>query len=67
MPRRLYGSQELQERLGVSRTRVRQLTALPSFPAPIDVIAAGKVWDAAEVERWIREHRPDLADSSDGE
>ncbi|MFF5214304.1 hypothetical protein [Micromonospora sp. NPDC000442] len=33
----------------------------PGFPEPIAVLAMGKVWRKADVQAWIREHRPELA------
>jgi prophage regulatory protein len=50
MPRKLYGAQELRERLGVSRTRVLQLIARPDFPALYERLAGGAVWLAEDVE-----------------
>ncbi|MFD6638303.1 helix-turn-helix transcriptional regulator [Micromonospora chalcea] len=62
MPRYLYGTGELQDRLGVSRQRVRQLVERPDFPKPYDRLRMGSVWRIEEVEAWIREHRPGLGD-----
>lgn len=59
----LMGAAEIGERLGVSRQRVQQLAARPDFPKPYRVLAMGKVWNSADVEAWISEHRPDLAGS----
>ncbi len=53
------GAREIEERLGVSRQRVQQLVSRPDWPAPYDELAMGKVWRIADVEAWIREHRPD--------
>ncbi len=47
---------------GVSRQRVYQITTRPDFPEPLAELAAGKVWSREDVQRWITEHRPDLAD-----
>jgi prophage regulatory protein len=58
MAKKLYGAQELRERLGVSRTRVLQLISRPDFPAPYERLAGGAVWLAADVEAWIAEHQP---------
>jgi prophage regulatory protein len=66
VPRRLYGPQEIADRLGVSRERVRQLTLRSDFPEPYERLAMGTVWLVADVERWIRIHRPHL-DALDGE
>jgi prophage regulatory protein len=53
---------EIGRRLGVSRTRTKQLIARPDWPAPFDVLDVGRIWLAADVERWITEHRPPLDD-----
>jgi prophage regulatory protein len=64
--RDLMGSAEIGERLGVSRQRVQQLVTRPDFPKPLRVLAMGKVWDSEDVEAWIREHRPELGEPSEG-
>lgn len=51
---RLVGAQEIGRMLGVNRQRVHQLAALPGFPAPVAVLAMGKVWTAPDVERWAK-------------
>lgn len=60
MGRHLMGAREIEDRLGVSRQRVSQLTARPDWPEPYDELAMGKVWRIADVENWIRANRPDL-------
>lgn len=60
---RLLASQEVQEMLGVSRTRAYQITNSKSFPDPVAVLSVGRIWRAEDVERWIRDHRPDLHDA----
>lgn len=40
--------------LGVNRQRVFQLAATKDFPEPWQVLAMGKVWAAADVEKWAR-------------
>jgi predicted DNA-binding transcriptional regulator AlpA len=62
MGRHLYGPQELQQRLRVSRQRVRQLIDRPDFPEPYDRLAMGSVWRIVDVEAWIKKHRPYLND-----
>ncbi|WP_405109803.1 helix-turn-helix domain-containing protein [Micromonospora sp. NBC_01405] len=59
---RLVASQEVQEMLGVSRTRAYQITNSKTFPDPAAVLSVGRIWLAEDVERWIRDHRPDLQD-----
>jgi predicted DNA-binding transcriptional regulator AlpA len=57
------GSAEIGRRLGgLSRTRVYQLTQNRSFPAPYAQLEMGFVWLADDVEEYIREHRPDIAE-----
>jgi predicted DNA-binding transcriptional regulator AlpA len=48
----LVGAAEVAEILGVSRQRVTQLTSRPDFPAPVAVLAMGKVWTRDAVEAW---------------
>lgn len=60
---RLAGSDEIRRMLGgVSRERVYQITTRQGFPLPLATLAMGKVWWLDEVEDWIREHRPDVAE-----
>lgn len=60
--RHLMGAREIEERLGVSRQRVQQLTARADWPTPYDELAMGKVWRKDDVEAWIAEHRPELTE-----
>jgi prophage regulatory protein len=62
---RLLASQEIQEMLGVSRTRAYQITNSKSFPDPVAVLSVGRIWRADDVERWIKEHRRDLQDTEE--
>ena len=55
----LMGAAEIGKSLGVSRQRVQQLVSRPDFPAPVAVLGMGKVWEAEDIEQWIREHRPE--------
>jgi prophage regulatory protein len=50
---------------GISKQRVYELTMRKNFPDPVAELAQGKVWLADEVEKWIAEHRPDLADGDE--
>lgn len=56
----VYGHAELGARLRVSRQRLAEITARADFPEPIDHLRSGRVWLKADVERWIRKHRPNL-------
>lgn len=50
---------EVQQLLGgVSRQRASEIVNRKTFPAPIDTLATGRIWDRAAVEAWIQEHRP---------
>ena len=50
----LMGTAEVATLLGVSRTRVGQLAQRDDFPAPVARLAAGPVWESADIERWAR-------------
>ncbi|MEX5634119.1 helix-turn-helix transcriptional regulator [Parafrankia sp. FMc2] len=65
MSHHLMGTAEIAERLGVSRQRVHQIeTSDPTFPKPVAELSAGKVWESADVERWIAgRHRPKASGS----
>ena len=55
---RLVGAAELRGLFGgVSRQRAYQISSKPDFPEPLACLTQGKVWDAAEVERWIKTER----------
>lgn len=56
----VYGHAELGERLRISRQRLAEITARPDFPEPIDHLRSGRVWLKADIERWIKKHRPNL-------
>lgn len=61
---RLVALSDIADMLGgVSRTRATEITNRATFPAPIDTVASGKVrvWDRADVEAWIKAHRPHQA------
>jgi len=59
----LMGSAEIGKRLGgITRTRVYQITQRRNFPAPVAQLQMGNVWLAEDVEDWIRQHRPELAE-----
>lgn len=55
MTPRLAGVAELAALLGVSKQRVTQLAKTKRFPEPLADLAAGPVWDLADVEAWARE------------
>jgi predicted DNA-binding transcriptional regulator AlpA len=52
---RLMGTTEIAKLLGVSRQRVGQLAQGGTFPEPVARLAAGPIWESADIERWARE------------
>lgn len=64
---RLMGQQEIRARLGYSRQHTAVLINAKGFPEPAYALAMGRIWLAEDVEAWIREHRPDLAEPTEGE
>ena len=59
------GTAEIGLRLGVGRSRAHAITRDRSFPEAYQKLIMGSVWDAVDVEAWIREHRPELAEDSE--
>ncbi len=55
MTHHLVGITEIARLLGVSRQRVGQLAKAETFPSPAAVLAAGPVWERADVDRWAQE------------
>jgi prophage regulatory protein len=49
----LVGITEIAKRLRLSRHRAHLLTIRDDFPRPVEGLAQGRVWRAANVERWI--------------
>ena len=56
------GPAEIQDRLGVSRQRAYIIIGRKDFPDPWVVLSMGKVWRSTDVERWIKQHRPEIAE-----
>ena len=54
MPEDLVGTSEIAELLGVTNQRVHQLAEQEGFPEPVAVLAAGRIWERADVEAWAR-------------
>lgn len=59
---RFMGAAEIQARLGVGRARAYQIISRRAFPAPYQTLAMGSIWLQSDVEDWIREHRPEIAE-----
>ncbi len=58
----LVGSHEIRVMLGgISKQRVYVITSHRNFPEPVADLMQGKVWRKSDVEAWIREYRPELA------
>ena len=62
---RLMGAAEIGERLGVGRSRAHAITRDRDFPEAYQRLAMGSVWDARDVEAWIREQRPEIAEDAE--
>ncbi|GIG92371.1 hypothetical protein Pen02_73070 [Plantactinospora endophytica] len=43
----------------ISRQRANVITNSKGFPDPVAKLIMGKVWRRRDVEKWIRENRPD--------
>ncbi len=62
------GQQEIRARLGYSRQHVGVIINSKGFPDPVvSYLAMGRIWLAEDVEAWIAEHRPGLAEEPEGE
>ncbi|GAA2696612.1 helix-turn-helix transcriptional regulator [Actinoplanes palleronii] len=64
---RLMGTAEIADRLGVTPARVHQITDSRklAFPPPLVRLRMGQVWLAQDVEAWITENRPALAEDTE--
>ncbi|WP_326558878.1 helix-turn-helix transcriptional regulator [Micromonospora sp. NBC_01796] len=67
VPGPLVGPYEIQQMLGVGRTRFKQIALRPSFPEPFQRLHGMQVWLRADIEAWIAEYRPQQAASEDDE
>lgn len=52
----ILGRAELAQLLGVSSRQAHRIAARPDFPEAAK-LTAGRVWERADVEAWIRKHR----------
>lgn len=64
---RFLGTSEIGTRLGVTRSRAHAITRDRDFPEPYQTLTMGSIWLDEDVEAWIREHRPALAEDPEGE
>ena len=52
----LVGLTEIAAMLDLSRQRVDQIVrADATFPEPVAVITAGRIWKRSDIERWARQ------------
>ncbi len=58
MPTQLISTSDIGRRLGVSRERARQLINGEGFPEPVQEVGRTRLWDPADIERWIETNRP---------
>lgn len=58
---RLWGQQEIRDRLGYTRQHTWIIIGQKGFPDPVLELAMGRIWLAEDVEKWIAKNRPDLA------
>ena len=49
----LVGITEIAKRLRLSRHRAHVLAIADDFPRPVEGLAQGRVWKAADVDHWI--------------
>ncbi|GHJ10910.1 hypothetical protein TPA0907_52770 [Micromonospora humidisoli] len=54
---RVMALSEVADYLGVSRQRAAILVDRPDFPAPIDTLTVGRIWDAVEVRAYAAKRR----------
>lgn len=59
---RVMALSEVAAYLGVSRQRAAILVDRPDFPAPIDTLTVGRIWDAAEIRTYAERRNRSLAD-----
>ncbi|MCZ7421650.1 MULTISPECIES: hypothetical protein [unclassified Micromonospora] len=57
---------EVADYLGVSRQRAAILVDRPDFPAPIDTLTVGRIWDATDVRAYAEQRGRRLADEETG-
>jgi predicted DNA-binding transcriptional regulator AlpA len=54
----LAGLAEVAHLIGVSKRSASRYTRQSDFPEPLARLAAGPIWDAAEVREWAIRRRP---------
>lgn len=54
----LMGVAEIAVRLGVTKSRARQIAGARGFPEPAARLTMGTIWQTADVEAWIARNCP---------
>lgn len=63
MPEDLVGPAEIAQMLGVVRQYVHRLSHEdPSFPAPVAELAAGRIWNRADIVKWAKATEREISD-----
>jgi predicted DNA-binding transcriptional regulator AlpA len=62
----VVGLAEIAQRLGIGKSYARELALRKGFPDATR-LSMGLVWDADEVDAWIKANRPKLAEAPEGE
>ena len=57
-PEEILGTSEVAKVLGVSKQRIHALRKNKKFPKPVLVLAATPIWDAREINAFLRDWRP---------
>lgn len=57
-PEELAGVTEIAEMLGVARRTAAAYTERDDFPAPVGVLARGRIWRRVDVDRWAKKNPP---------
>lgn len=57
-PDQLAQLAEVAEILGVSKRTAARAVDRDGFPAPVDVLSTGRVWQRRDIERWAKKNPP---------
>ncbi len=63
-PRPVWSTGDIAKRLGVGAEQARRIANRDDFPDPLFTHGTARFWGIADVEQWIREHRPEKTDTS---
>jgi predicted DNA-binding transcriptional regulator AlpA len=62
----LVGVSEIHEQFGIDRMQVSRLMRAGDFPAPLETLSAGRVWDLATVKDAVARLRKERRVTKDG-